>query len=150
MTELTRFKHALDSDTGLRLQYLKILDSLMTDGEITPEMTSVAAKKLGFKISAGEFGAEGEELSEGELEAVNGGRICGEETSPDGRKVGCPYNFYFTWTDYWIENPAGKCPKGGRHELDPRCPDRICKKCRLALGERGVLDIYDATGRAIG
>lgn len=75
MTELTRFKNAIDNDMNLRLQYLKILDALMVGGEVTPEMTSVAAKKLGFDISADEFKSEVQdtELSVDELNSVNGG-----------------------------------------------------------------------------
>ncbi len=75
MTELTRFKNAIDNDMNLRLQYLKILDALMVGGEVTPEMTSVAAKKLGFDISADEFKSEIQdtELSADELRSVNGG-----------------------------------------------------------------------------
>ena len=75
MTELTRFKNAIDNNMNLRLQYLKILDSLMVKGEVTPEMTSVAAKKLGFDISADEFRTDEQEreLSEEELSTVSGG-----------------------------------------------------------------------------
>ena len=60
MDELTRLKNAINNDITLRLRYLRILDGLMTDGEITPEMTSVAAKKLGFAISADKFADDGD------------------------------------------------------------------------------------------
>ena len=151
MTELTRFKIAIDNDMDLRSQYLKLLDRLMTDGEVTPEMTSVAAKKLGFDISAEEFKREKAEsqLSEDELETVGGGLNGRWEYAPDGKMVGCPYNFYFTWTDYWILNENSYCPCGGVHKPDDRDEGRICLKCRLALDERGVINCYDKNGREI-
>ena len=149
MIELTRFKNAIDNDMNIRLQYLKILDSLMIGGEITPEMTSVAAKKLGFDISADEFliDEQEEELSEEELNSVNGGISLFDNYAPDGRKVGCPYQFYFTWTDYWINNDRNYCPVGGVHEFETTSEGKVCLKCRLGLNERGLVNIYDRVGK---
>ena len=98
MTELTRFKRAMDSDMELRLQYLRILDGLMTDGEITPEMTSVAAKKLGYSIPAEDFRRETDDsaLSPDDLETVSGGMMSRGEFAPDGRPVGSLYGYYLT------------------------------------------------------
>ena len=150
MTELTKFKNAIDNDMTVRLQYLRLLDGLMTDGEITPEMTSVAAKKLGFSIPASEFQSKDDsELSADELEDVNGGASPGSELAPDGRTVNCVNGYYLTWTDYWICNPEGRCPKGGLHDVDTSGSQRICKKCRLALDERGVVECYDRNGHAV-
>ena len=53
MTEINRLKNRIKNDSGLRQQYLKNLDELMTDGEITPEMASVTAKKLGYNRDGG-------------------------------------------------------------------------------------------------
>ena len=146
MDELTRLKNAINNDITLRLQYLRILDGLMTDGEITPEMTSVAAKKLGFAISADKFADDGDtELCEDELEAVSGGADF-QSNAPDGKTVGCPYNYYLTWTDYWIRNSSSSCPFGGRHEIAVTKEGRICIKCRLALDERGAMELYGADG----
>ena len=151
MTELLRFKKALDEDTGLRLRYLNLLDKLMTDGEITPEMTSVAARKLGFEISAEEFRNDrGEsELDTDEPDCISGGLFTIDDLAPDGRRVGCPYNFYLTWTDYWIKNPDQRCPGGGVHEPCENSAGRVCRKCRLELDERGVIDLIDRDGNEI-
>ena len=151
MTELIRFKAALSSDAELRLKYLKTLDGLMTDGEITPEMASVAAKKLGFSISADEFKNENadRELWGNELEYVNGGYSESIEFAPDGRLVGSLCGLYITWTDYWICNEKGLCPMGGFHEIESGRSGRVCRKCRLGLDERGVIECYDKDGKAI-
>ena len=151
MTELTRFKRAMDSDMELRLQYLRILDGLMTDGEITPEMTSVAAKKLGYSIPAEDFRRETDDsaLSPDDLETVSGGMMSRGEFAPDGRPVGSLYGYYLTWTDYWICNAEGRCPKGGVHDIDVTGAGRVCRKCKLALDERGVIECYDRNGKEI-
>ena len=151
MTELTRFKNAIDNDMNLRLQYLKILAGLMVGGEVTPEMTSVAAKKLGFDISADDFKNEVQDakLSEDELNSVNGGVSSFNNHAPDGRKVGCPYQFYFTWTDYWINNDRNYCPIGGVHDCEDTSDGEMCLKCRLEIHERGLIDIYDRIGKEI-
>ena len=151
MTEINRLKNAVNNDSELRQQYLKNLDELMTDGEITPEMASVAAKKLGFSIPAEEFRKETEDhdLSLNDLEGVAGGLLSVSEHAPDGKPVGCLYGFYLTWTDYWIWNAEGLCPKGGTHEIDPRYKRKPCRKCSLALDERGCLECYDKNGNEI-
>lgn len=150
MTELTRFKNAIDSDITLRSKYLMLLDKMMTDGEITPEMTSDAAKKLGFDIPASEFQSECDsELSEYELESINGGVSLGGELAPDGKPVGCLYGYYLTWTDYWICNTEQRCPKGGVHDIETIPSGRVCRKCRLGLDERGVIELYDKYGNEV-
>lgn len=142
MTELERFKTAIYGDKELRKEYLSLLDRLMTDGEITPEMASVAAKKLGYRIPADDIRREmGDTGHTGSGESP--------ELAPDGRRVGCLLGFYLTWTDYWIWNAEGRCPKGGFHELDPCSAGKVCKKCRLALDERGVIDCYDRNGKEV-
>lgn len=151
MTEINRLKNRINNDKGLRQQYLKNLDELMTDGEITPEMASVAAKKLGYNIPAEDFRKETEdsELSINDLESVPGGLLSGGEIAPDGKPVGCLYGYYLTWTDYWIWNAEGLCPKGGVHELDSRYKRKTCRKCTLLLDERGCLDCYDKNGNEV-
>ena len=134
MTEIERFKAAVAKDGKLHSTYLRMLDSLMTDGIITPEMASQAAQKLGFDIKP-------EEIVQG---ASHGG-----VTAPDGKTIGCPYEHYLTWTDYWIRNEQGLCPCGGKHELDGECSGKVCKKCRLALDERGFVECYDGSGSAV-
>ncbi|MBQ8967173.1 hypothetical protein [Ruminococcus sp.] len=135
MTELERSQKTLQTSPELKAEYLKILDSLMTDGEITAEMKSVAAKKLGFSITAAEFA---------KLSAPTG---C--DTAPDGKTVGCPCGEYLTWTDYWIRNKDDLCPKGGKHEPEDGSGGKVCKKCRLGLCERGVLELYDRYGNEL-
>ncbi|MBE6864620.1 MAG: hypothetical protein E7495_08715 [Ruminococcus flavefaciens] len=151
MTEINRLKSAINNDKELRQRYLKNLDGLMTDGEITPEMASVAAKKIGFNIPAEEFRKETEdsELSLNDLEGIAGGIMSSNEYAPDGKPVGCLCGYYLTWTDYWIWNNEGLCPKGGVHELDSRYKRKTCKKCSLFLDERGVLECYDKSGNEI-
>ena len=151
MTEINRLKKEINNDNELRQKYLKTLDGLMTDGEITPEMASVAAKKLGFSIPAEDFRKETEdsELSLNDLEGVAGGVLSGNESAPDGKPVGCLYGYYLTWTDYWIWNSEGLCPKGGVHEIDSRYNRKNCRKCSLFLDERGVLECYDKNGNEI-
>ena len=136
MTEIERFKTAVQQDKKLHSTYLRMLDSLMTDGDITPEMAAQAAQKLGFDIKP-------EELAQGASE----GSEC--VTAPDGKTIGCPYEYYLTWTDYWIRNEQGLCPCGGKHELDDNSVGKVCRKCRLALDERGVVECYDGSGRAV-
>ncbi|MBQ3915670.1 MAG: hypothetical protein II690_03665, partial [Ruminococcus sp.] len=54
-----------------------------------------------------------------------------------------------SWTDYWIRNDHESCPKGGHHEIIESSAECICKKCRLSLSERGLIDIYDKYGNEI-
>ena len=135
MTEPERLRNALQSRPELKAEYLKILDSLMTDGEITAEMTSVAAKKLGFSVTAAELADYRDSQ--------------GNDIAPDGKTVGCPWGEYLTWTDYWILNKEGLCPKGGSHEPVTDSKGKFCKKCRLGLCERGVLELYDRYGNEL-
>ena len=148
MTELTRFKIAMYNDLVLRQKYLKILDIISADGAVTPEITAYAANKLGFDISAEDFEKEeyDRRFSADELESV---ASANDDFAPDGRRMGCPMNFYMSWTDYWIRNEHRSCPKGGVHEIIGSSDDCICKKCRLSLTERGLIDIYDKYGNEI-
>ncbi|MBQ2076724.1 MAG: hypothetical protein II471_04335, partial [Bacteroidales bacterium] len=142
---MTRFKIAMYNDLSLRKKYLRILDIISANRTVTPEITAYAAKKLGFDISAEDFEKEESErrFSADELESV---ASANDDFAPDGRRMGCPMNFYMSWTDYWIRNDHESCPKGGHHEIIESSADCICKKCRLSLSERGLIDIYDKYG----
>ena len=145
MSEFKRFQTALRQDAAVQAQYLQLLDRMTAGGDVTAETAAEAAAQLGFAVSAEELrqaAERGEAVSESELRDLEG-----RESASDGRTVGCPYQFYLTWTDYWISNQAGLCPQGGRHELGPGSGERICKKCGLSLDERGTTDIYDRFGR---
>ncbi len=148
MKEITRFKIAMNADKELHQEYLRILDIISVNGEITPEMTTYAANKLGYSVSIEDIEKEEAEgnFSDDEFYSVCGGDNA---SAPDGRRIGCPMSFYISWTDYWIRNEEGKCPMGGRHSVAVSGSERICTKCRLSLGERGVIDIYDKNGNEI-